>query len=272
MQSRNRKQKAAFRKGEKIALFFKRGIIVLSVLIFTLLIVLGIKLSAGTFAVKDILVSGNSNLEKGDIIRALNIRNGESLFRLSFSDLGKRLKRIAWIKKVAIRKQFPDTLIIKIEETTPKALLRLNSRMFLVDGDSNVLEEVEGKSTSFLPVIVGIDPEKDKGGILEALKLVDAISYKSDKPEKNTFINKELKEITMEAYGLAMNLDGEVVKVGYGKYAEKLGRWRELEPEVRKKNPAIKYIDLRFDDRVIVKPVEEIKAKNQSTRTLKGKS
>lgn len=118
-------------------------------------------------------------------------------------------------------------------------------------------------------MIVGIDPEKDKGGILEALKLVDAIS---DKSEKNTFINKELKEITMEAYGLAMNLDGEIVKVGYGKYAEKLERWRELEPEVREKMPAIKYIDLRFDDRVVVKPVEEVKEKKQSAKALKVKS
>lgn len=269
MQSKNRKQKAAFRKGEKIVRFFKRGIIVLSGLIVTFLIVLGIKLSAGTFAVKNIQISGNSNLENEDIVRALNIRNGESLFRLSFSDLEKRLKRIKWIKKVAIRKQFPDKLIIKIEETTPKALLRLNSRMFLVDGDGNVLEEVEGKSTSFLPVIVGIDPEKDKGGILEALKLVDAIS---DKSEKNTFINKELKEITMEAYGLAMNLDGEIVKVGYGKYIEKLGRWRELESEVRGKMPAISYIDLRFDDRVVVKPVEEVKMENQSTKVVKKKT
>jgi cell division protein FtsQ len=259
-------------------LFLKRGIIVLSVLIFTLLIVLGIKLSAGTFAVKNILVSGNSTLEEGDIVRALNIRKGESLFRLSFTDLEKRLKRIAWIKKVAIRKQFPDTLKIEIEETTPKALLRLNSQMFLVDGDGNVLEEVEETSTSFLPVIVGIDPEKDKGGILEALKLVDAISEKSasadksDKSEKNAFINRERKEIMLEAYGLAMNLDGEVIKVGYGRYAEKLGRWRELEPEARKKNQAIEYIDLRFDDRVIVKLVEEVKAKNQITKTVKKKS
>lgn len=146
MQSKNRKQKAAFRKGEKIVRFFKRGIIVLSSLIVTFLIVFGIKLSSGTFAVKDIQISGNSNVENADIVRALNIRYGESLFRLSFSDLEKRLKRITWIKKVAIRKQFPDKLIIKIEETTPKALLRLNSRMFLVDGDGNVLEEVGGKA------------------------------------------------------------------------------------------------------------------------------
>ncbi len=122
--------------------------------------------------------------------------------------------------------------------------------MFLVDSGGNILEEIEDKGTPFLPVIVGIHPEKDRGGILEALKLIDALA------EKGILSRKESIEIMLKAYGLVMKVDGEYVKVGYGVYAKKLGRWKDLEAEIRKKNIAIEYVDLRFENEVIVKPLK----------------
>lgn len=251
--NRRSKQKSAYWRGEKTVLFFKRGIVVLSVLVVVAVAALGVKLSARTFLLKTIQVYDNSNLEESEVIDALNIREGESLLRISFDELESRLKNIAWIKKVLFRKQFPDTLMVKIEEAVPKALLSLNKRMFLIDGKGNILEEFKDKSTPFLPVIIGINPKTDRGGILEALKLVAAMS------KRDAFSDKELKEIMLKSYGLAMNLDGEFVKVGLGRYAEKLDRWQEIEPEIRKRNIAINYIDLRFKDKVIVKPLKTVR-------------
>jgi hypothetical protein len=63
----------------------------------------------------------------------------------------------------------------------------------------------------------------------------------------------------LKPYGLVVNMDGEYVKVGYGRYAEKFGRWKALESEIRKKNIAIDYVDLRFENEVIVKPLKKVK-------------
>lgn len=247
------KQRSAYWRGEKIVIFFKKGIIVLSIFIFIAVAILVVRLSARAFPVKNILVSGNYHLEESEIKDAVNIRDGESLFRLSLEELEARLKQKAWIKKVFLRKQFPDTIMISVEEAVPKALLSLSGRMFLVDASGNVLEEIEDKSTLFLPVIAGINPQKDRGGILEALKLINALA------EKNILSRKESIEIMLKPYGLVVNMDGEYVKVGYGRYAEKFGRWKALESEIRKKNIAIDYVDLRFENEVIVKPLKKVK-------------
>ena len=129
-------------------------------------------------------------------------------------------------------------------------MLNLNGDIFLADERGRVLEKVDDPSTSFLPVINDIDPQKEKEALSEAIRLVDVLS------EKGMFEGKESIEIGLESYGLAMKMDGEIIKVGYKDYAEKFERWKVLEPEIRKREGAIKYVDLRFDD-VIVKPLRK---------------
>ena len=75
--NRRSKQKSAYWRGEKTVLFFKRGIVVLSVLVVVAVAALGVKLSARTFLLKTIQVYDNSNLEESEVIDALNIREGE---------------------------------------------------------------------------------------------------------------------------------------------------------------------------------------------------
>jgi cell division protein FtsQ len=218
--------------------------------VFILAFLLGVKLSVRPFTFNNIVVSGNNHLEEEDIKNAVYMREGENLFKLSFDELESRIKRIRWIEKMSIRKQFPHTVMINIEEAVPKALLRFDRRLFLLASNGKVLEEMGEQSTSFLPVVVGIDPEKDTGGILEALKLIDALD------EKNVLSGKESINIMSKPFGLLVNMDGESVKIGHGNYREKLERWKELESEIRKKNIAVDYVDLRFKDKVIVKPLK----------------
>ena len=87
----------------------------------------------------------------------------------------------------------------------------------------------------------------------EALKLVDSLH------KKNVFADSDYIEIGVESYGLTMHVDGDFIKVGYGNYSDKFERWKELEPEIRRRGVPIKYVDLRFKDSVIVKPEKKRK-------------
>lgn len=215
-------------------------------------VVLGLKMFKKRLKVNDIVISGNSRLEREDVLGPLKVKRGESLFSLHFSELRGRLKHNPWIKKVDLRKRYPDTLEIRIEEAVPMALLSLKNRLYLVDGDGTRLESIKGETVPFLPVIKDIGPEFKKE-MKEALKLVEVLSA------KGVLSDRESVEIGLESYGLTVNMDGEFIKVGYGDYAEKFERWIELEPEIRKRGLPVQYVDLRFKDTVIVKPLEEEK-------------
>jgi cell division protein FtsQ len=244
---KNKRKKSAYRRGEKLVIFFRRGTLVLVVIALFSAAVLGVKWLSRKFYVSEVVVSGNYYLDEEDIVTDLKLRTGEPLLTLDLETMNEKLTQNAWIKNVSLRKQFPRTLMIAIEESVPKALLSMKKRFYLLDSDGEILERLEGESTPFLPVIKGINP-RNKKGMSEAIKLIDVIS------RKNSLANRESIVIGMESYGLTMKIDGEMIKVGYGAYSEKFDRWVELEPEIRKRGVPIKYVDLRFKDSVIVKP------------------
>jgi cell division septal protein FtsQ len=49
-----------------------------------------------------------------------------------------------------------------------------------------------------------------------------------------------------------------VVKVGAGDYKEKLQRLLELEEDIQRRQITVDYIDVRFANRVVVKPIKEV--------------
>jgi cell division protein FtsQ len=247
------KQKSAYRRGEKVEIFLKRGIIFLSAAILLMAVFLGIRLLSKSFPVKKILVSGHYHLEEGEVKSSVKNSYGRNLLRLSLSELETRLKQKTWIKRVILRKQFPDTLMINVEEAVPRALLRLKERFYLIDAEGYVLEEIEDRATPFLPVIIGIDPGEDRGGMLEAMKFIDGLD------ENGYLSQKESIEILLKPYGLVANMDGEYIKVGFGKYSDKLARWKDLEREIKKQNIPVEYVDLRYENEVIVKPFKRPK-------------
>lgn len=249
--SKNNKQKSAYRRGEQVAVYLKWGTFVLLGVIAAAALVLGIKVLTRHFSVNEIVVSGNYHLDKEDIVKSMKITKGFPLLDISSSDINKRLGENPWIKSVALKKQFPGTLLIKVEEAAPKALLSVKDKLYIIDENGNILERINGESTPFLPVIKEIGPDNKKD-ISEALKLISTLA------QKNILGIMESIEIGTETYGLFVKLDGELIKVGYGDYPAKFDRWIELEPEIRKRGLPIKYIDLRFKDSVIVKPLNKV--------------
>jgi cell division protein FtsQ len=244
-------KKSAYWRGEKIVLFLKRGIIVLSAVILLIVLLISARNIAKTFRVRNILVSGNFHLEEGEVKSAVNVSYGSNLLQLSLDELEENLKKKAWIKKVILRRQFPDTIMVNIEEAVPKALLKLDGQTFIVDIDGKVLERIDDNITPFLPVIVGIDPDKDRGGVLEALKLIEALTGEGFLEQKESI------ELMLKPYGLVLNIDGDYVKVGYGRYIEKLGRWKDLESRIKQQNLVVDYVDLRYENEVVVKPIKK---------------
>ena len=250
--TKKKPRKLAYRRGEKLAIYLKRGTLVLLTVVVIAALVLGMKLLTRQFSLEKIIITGNYHLDQEDIVKSMNIKKGKPLLDIRSADINEKLKENPWIKSAALKKQFPGTLLIKIKEAVPIALLSIKKKLYIIDDDGKILERIKGETIPFLPVIKEISP-KNKKDIGEALKLIALLS------EKNILSGSESIEIGTESYGLFMNMDSELIKIGYGDYSAKFERWIELEPEIRKRGVPIKYIDLRFKDSVIIKPMKKIR-------------
>jgi cell division protein FtsQ len=203
------------------------------------------------FPLRQVSFSGNRHLTDDELRQLADVHLNDSLLIVSGSRLSGRLLKSPWIRSVSLRKEYPGTLSIAIKEAEPFALLDMNSRLFLLDGRGNLLEELRGDSIPFLPVITG-DPYNEKEGLSEGLKLARLLNEKGFSSETD-----RLEIAAHKPAELSVKVDGVLVKFGAGEYEEKIERLIKLEKDIKGMGVPIDYIDLRFEHKAIVKPMSE---------------
>jgi cell division protein FtsQ len=199
--------------------------------------------------IKHIAFKGNRHLTDDELKSYIGIHSGESLMMVSSRKVGQRLLQSPWIRSVSVRKEFPETVLLEIVEAEPFALLDMSGHLFLVDEKGELLEELRDASVPFLPVIT-CDPYKEKEGLAEALTLAKIMIKKGFSSERD-----RIEIIAHKPHELAMIVDGTHVKIGAGGYEEKLDRLIRLEEDIKNMALPVDYIDLRFEDKAIVKPL-----------------
>ncbi|MBI5188035.1 MAG: FtsQ-type POTRA domain-containing protein [Nitrospirae bacterium] len=229
--------------------------VVIFLLVSALIITVSVYISGtirSVFPIKHFVFSGNKHLTDDELKILAGLYGGEGLITISSKEVSQRLLKSPWIRSVSLRKEFPETLSVVIEEAVPLALLDMNGHLFLIDDNGKLLEELKDEAVPFLPIITG-DPFKERGGFSEALNLINVMKG------KGLLLGKDHIEINAQRpQELAISIDGIIVKVGAGGYQEKLERLIELEDEIKRRNTAVDYIDLRFANRVILKPIKEV--------------
>lgn len=243
----------AFRRRKQSALIIRN--IATFVFIFASAVALYFYLSSYSvqlfFPIKNVVFIGNRHLTDDELLELSRIHENEELITLSNKQISERLLKSPWIRGVNVRKEFPDTLTVTVEEAKPFALLDMKRHLFLLDEEGKLLEEFREDSIPFLPVIAG-DPFKNKEGFSEALKLVKSMN------ERGFSFNREYVEIfAQKPNELTVTIDGTAVKIGEGEYEEKLDRFIQVENDIKKLGIPVDYIDLRFANRAILKPIPE---------------
>ncbi|MFZ3137614.1 MAG: FtsQ-type POTRA domain-containing protein [Thermodesulfovibrionales bacterium] len=203
------------------------------------------------FPLKHLTFIGNRHLTDDELRAFAGVHLNESLLMVSNKEVSQYLLKSPWVRSVSVRKEFPDTLSMTIKETEPFALLNMNEHLFLIDENGKLLEELKGDSVPFLPVIAG-DPFKEKKGFSEALNFIKVMNAKRFSSERD-----HIEIIAHKPHELSITVDGIIVKIGTGGYEEKLDRFIRLEEDIKNMGIPVDSIDLRFENRAIVKPVTD---------------
>jgi len=209
--------------------------------------------NSGLFTLKKVLIYGNRHLGHIDVVELMRLESKENLLTMDMETLYERLHSSAWLRSVSMRKELPDTLVIRLEESSPVALLQSGDGLFIVDSEGLLLERVSEAPVYFLPVIVHASAD-GSSEFMEAVKLASAIGDINEAREVELV---EIAGLESGSRNMVIRLDGVDIKIGEGNYREKLVRYFELSREIGRRNINVDYIDLRFANRVVVKPIEE---------------
>ena len=218
----------------------------------------GLVLSASPLQVGHITVSGNVRLSSAEVQALAHGLYGHSILTADLDASRRRLLESPWVADAALRRVLPSTIEIQIAERQPIGISRLGNRLYLIDRSGTVIDEFGPRYQEFdLPIIDGLvrAPRKGAPSIDErraelAARVIDAVAGRHEVARLVSQI-----DVSDESDVVAL-LDGDpaLLHLGEQKFLERLQSYLEVADALRDRVPDIDYVDLRFDDRVYVKP------------------
>ena len=213
---------------------------------------------AHTLQVQDIQVRGNQHLAKGEVLAILEGLRGEHILATDLDEWRQRLLGSPWIAHAALRRLLPSTVEVVIRERHPLALARLGSNLYLIDDEGLVIDEYGPNYAQLdLPIVDGLTsgpptsgPTIDPTRAYLAARVVAALGPRPDLLQRVSQLDVSNPHDAVVMF----DQDPAFVHVGEDDFLERLQAYLDLSDALRARVPDIEYADLRFADRVYVRP------------------
>lgn len=207
------------------------------------------------FQVDRIVIRGNERLSNGEVLALLQGLRGRSLLAIDLEDWRLAVLNSPWVADAALRRTLPSTVEVTIHERAPLGVGRINGALYLVDERGVVIDEYGPSYGDLdLPIIDGLSsvPGEEATDIQRALlagRLLAALRVRN--------MAGQISQIDVsDARNAVVLLEGNptLLRLGDERFVERLQSYLEIAPALRDQVPAIDYVDLRFGQRVYVKP------------------
>ena len=191
------------------------------------------------FKIKNISIKNNFLIDTNKIENRLKNIYKKNILFIKKGDIENPLKSLNFFKKIDIKKKYPNTILIKIYETTPVANTFKKNIKYIIDSDSNLIMVKENLKFEDLPNVFG-DFEERK-----------FIKFFDDLIINNFPINKveNYYYFKIGRWDLQL-LTKQVIKFPYDDLDDAIKRSIQLLYREDFKN--FNVIDLRIKDKVIV--------------------
>ena len=191
------------------------------------------------FKIKNIKVTDNSIIKKSEIYEKLNHVYNKNIFLIKSDDIENPLKELNFFLRADVKKKYPDTIILKIFETKPIAVLFKDKNKYLLDSESNLVSFIENKNNELLPSVFGKNAENNFINFFNQL-------------EQNNFPIKNIKNFYYFQIGRwdVQLFNNKIIKFPSKNISAVIEKSIELLK--RKDFSAYNIIDLRIDGKIIV--------------------
>jgi cell division protein FtsQ len=221
------------------------------------------------FRVNRVRVHGNVRISSGEVQALVSDLQGSRILTADLAGSRRRLLRSPWLAEIALRRVLPSTIDVYVSERRPFGLWRRGNQLYLIATDGTVLDEFGPRYAEFdLPIVDGLaptapsrtpralrspasaNPPIDLARAALAARVVDAM-------QGNRALANGVSQIDVsDAHDAVVLLDNDPVLLHLGeeRFRERLQAYLEIAETLKERIPDIDYVDLRFEQRVYVKP------------------
>jgi cell division septal protein FtsQ len=232
--------------------------VVAALLVFGLYRVAGVAAQAHALKIDRIVVRGNDRLSKAEVVAVLSGLRGKSLVWADLDEWRRRLLASPWVRDASLRRSLPSTVEVVIAERQPVGVGRIQGEMYLVDEGGVIIDRYGPQYADLdLPIIDGLAARSTDDGSLtdeaRAELAARVIAALKAKPE----IAKRLSQVDvgdLHNASVILNGDAAVIQLGEDQFLQRLQSYLELAAALHERVAEIDSVDLRFDDRIYVRP------------------
>ena len=220
------------------------------------------------FRVSRVAVHGNVRVSTGEVEAMVRELKGTNILTTDLRYWRGKLLESPWVAEVSLRRVLPATVDVYISERSAFGLGRNGDTLYLIAPDGTVLDEFGPRYSAFdLPIVDGLFVRKPasrakRGRAVEPISKVDparaGLAARVIEAVKGSAqLEPRLSQIDVsDAHDAVVLLDGDpaLLHLGEDRFRERLHSYLEYAERLRERIPNIDSVDLRFEERVYVKP------------------
>ncbi|HEX9656596.1 MAG TPA: FtsQ-type POTRA domain-containing protein [Bacteroidota bacterium] len=239
----------------------KRGKKALILTVLLLLLIMAAGIGAHEWkqqvTVGEIRIEGNAIVLKEEILKKARIELGSPLFQVDLAEVRSHIEENLFVRSADVKRDVRGGIAIEVHERKPVAALVVDGLRY-VDAEGIVLPPINSKFIFDIPVVTGTMKSADcvPGTKVTDARIAEAVAIIEIAKRAGEEVFRNISEVHIdgEAPILYSAEDGIPIIFGSGDAPVKLvkfaGFWKDVvQPQGAH---ALKYIDLRFEDQVIV--------------------
>lgn len=229
------------------------------------------------FQITEIEVRGRLTHLKGEeVVRLAKTPFGQNLFSVNLSRMSWQIQRHPWVHHVRVRRNFPQGLIIEVEEYIPLCVLattvgdkksEVNGfEHYLVSTEGILFMKTDGEKTG-LPLVLGFDgarlekfPRFYRSQLNMVFEMIEKFGMdegNSSFPIRKIFFNEmgSIEMVMAHTKNDCLNGDCSQIKVYFGRtnWDQQIKKWGNLRDAMLKRGNFFSTVDLHVAGKIFVR-------------------
>ncbi len=206
-----------------------------------------------------VVIEGTHYLDPAEVRSLVQNVFPRNLMQIDIDGLRNRIERLSWVKRVVVRRDFPHQLRIQISERQPVGIARMEN-LLLFDREGVLLDEyIPSVHKIDRPVLSGLkSPTDPMAGSDNRERISRYLDFLREIDQGGANLSNRLSEVDLNELDdmVVIPLDGAPrIHLGNDQLLKRLNRYFKIIDQARRENGPISEIDMRYDDKVIVRPL-----------------